>query len=94
MALTINNISIVHWFPHVEKHRCGYCKSENGSISYGEKNILTKITLTNNKFSGMWADSMTVNDYQNLIDRGWRRSGRYCYKPIMNEICCPQYTIR
>ncbi|KAK9719464.1 Arginine-tRNA-protein transferase, C terminus [Popillia japonica] len=77
MALTINNISIVHWFPHVEKHRCGYCKSENGSISYG-----------------MWADSMTVNDYQNLIDRGWRRSGRYCYKPIMNEICCPQYTIR
>lgn len=23
--------------------------------------------------SGMWAHSMTVQDYQDLIDRGWRR---------------------
>ncbi|KAM6346960.1 arginyl-tRNA--protein transferase 1 isoform 9-T9 [Alca torda] len=43
---------------------------------------------------GMWAHSMTVQDYQDLIDRGWRRSGKYVYKPIMNQTCCPQYTIR
>ncbi|XP_077206098.1 arginyl-tRNA--protein transferase 1 isoform X10 [Paroedura picta] len=43
---------------------------------------------------GMWAHSMTVQDYQDLIDRGWRRSGKYIYKPIMNQTCCPQYTIR
>ncbi|XP_066477241.1 arginyl-tRNA--protein transferase 1 isoform X3 [Tiliqua scincoides] len=43
---------------------------------------------------GMWAHSMTVQDYQDLIDRGWRRSGKYVYKPVMNETCCPQYTIR
>ncbi|KAK7108348.1 hypothetical protein V1264_016098 [Littorina saxatilis] len=43
---------------------------------------------------GMWAHSMTVQDYQDLIDRGWRRSGKYCYKPTMNMTCCPQYTIR
>uniref|UniRef100_A0A146L2A2 Arginyl-tRNA--protein transferase 1 n=2 Tax=Lygus hesperus TaxID=30085 RepID=A0A146L2A2_LYGHE len=43
---------------------------------------------------GMWAHSLTVGDYQNLIDRGWRRCGLYCYKPVMNEICCPAYTIR
>lgn len=42
----------------------------------------------------MWAETMTVQDYQNLIDRGWRRSGKYCYKPIMDQTCCPQYTIR
>ncbi|XP_053524374.1 arginyl-tRNA--protein transferase 1 isoform X8 [Artibeus jamaicensis] len=42
----------------------------------------------------MWAHSMTVQDYQDLIDRGWRRSGKYVYKPVMNETCCPQYTIR
>lgn len=42
----------------------------------------------------MWAETLTVQDYQNLIDRGWRRSGKYCYKPIMDQICCPQYTIR
>uniref|UniRef100_A0A0B7ANR0 Arginyl-tRNA--protein transferase 1 n=2 Tax=Arion vulgaris TaxID=1028688 RepID=A0A0B7ANR0_9EUPU len=43
---------------------------------------------------GMWAHQMTVKDYQDLIDRGWRRSGMYCYKPTMNLTCCPQYTIR
>nr|CAI5853600.1 unnamed protein product [Callosobruchus analis] len=42
----------------------------------------------------MWADTLTVEDYQNLIDRGWRRSGKYCYKPTMDETCCPQYTIK
>ncbi|XP_077114827.1 arginyl-tRNA--protein transferase 1 isoform X5 [Ranitomeya variabilis] len=43
---------------------------------------------------GMWAHSLTVQDYQNLIDRGWRRSGKYAYKPLMSQTCCPQYTIR
>ncbi|CAB3253309.1 unnamed protein product [Arctia plantaginis] len=43
---------------------------------------------------GMWAHTLTVSDYQDLIDRGWRRSGKYCYKPIMDVTCCPLYTIR
>ncbi|GBM99589.1 Arginyl-tRNA--protein transferase 1 [Araneus ventricosus] len=43
---------------------------------------------------GMWAHVLTPLDYQNLIDRGWRRSGKYCYKPTMNVTCCPLYTIR
>ncbi|XP_053306228.1 arginyl-tRNA--protein transferase 1 isoform X2 [Spea bombifrons] len=43
---------------------------------------------------GMWAHSLTVQDYQDLIDRGWRRSGKYVYKPLMCQTCCPQYTIR
>ncbi|XP_071668314.1 arginyl-tRNA--protein transferase 1 isoform X8 [Patagioenas fasciata] len=49
---------------------------------------------TGNLSHGMWAHSMTVQDYQDLIDRGWRRCGKYVYKPIMNQTCCPQYTIR
>ncbi|KAB0800775.1 hypothetical protein PPYR_06514 [Photinus pyralis] len=43
---------------------------------------------------GMWAERLNVEDYQNLIDRGWRRSGMYCYKPMMHLTCCPQYTIK
>ncbi|XP_058834364.1 arginyl-tRNA--protein transferase 1 isoform X2 [Topomyia yanbarensis] len=43
---------------------------------------------------GMWAHTMTVQDYQSLIDRGWRRSGCYCYKPEMSTTCCPSYTIK
>ncbi|XP_074102536.1 arginyltransferase 1 isoform X2 [Cotesia typhae] len=46
------------------------------------------------KRHGMWAHSLTVQDYQSLIDRGWRRSGCYCYKPLNDETCCPMYTIK
>lgn len=37
---------------------------------------------------------MTVQDYQDLINRGWRRSGQYCYKPDNKITCCPLYTIK
>lgn len=43
---------------------------------------------------GMWAYKLSCEDYQDLIDRGWRRSGSYCYKPIMDVTCCPSYTIK
>uniref|UniRef100_A0A8C7YF62 Arginyl-tRNA--protein transferase 1 n=1 Tax=Oryzias sinensis TaxID=183150 RepID=A0A8C7YF62_9TELE len=42
----------------------------------------------------MWSHTMTVQDYQDLIDRGWRRSGKYVYKPTLKKTCCPQYAIR
>ncbi|CAH1977893.1 unnamed protein product [Acanthoscelides obtectus] len=77
MSVDLTEKSLVQWFDETERHKCGYCKSPNGSVSIG-----------------MWADTLTVEDYQNLIDRGWRRSGKYCYKPTMDETCCPQYTIK
>ncbi|TYH51895.1 hypothetical protein ES332_D10G312500v1 [Gossypium tomentosum] len=57
---------------------CGYCKSA-GRTSISH---------------GLWAHSITVNDYQDLLDRGWRRSGCFLYKPEMERTCCPSYTIR
>lgn len=42
---------------------------------------------------GMWTHYLTVEDYQDLIDRGWRRSGKYCYKPALSQTCCPMYAI-
>ncbi|XP_057978923.1 arginyl-tRNA--protein transferase 2 isoform X2 [Malania oleifera] len=64
----------------VRKHRssCGYCKS-GGRTSISH---------------GLWAHSLTVYDYQDLLDRGWRRSGSFLYKPDMEKTCCPSYTIR
>eukprot|EP00698_Gefionella_okellyi_P011309 TRINITY_DN2977_c0_g1_i2.p1 TRINITY_DN2977_c0_g1~~TRINITY_DN2977_c0_g1_i2.p1 ORF type:complete len:398 (+),score=35.95 TRINITY_DN2977_c0_g1_i2:55-1248(+) len=43
---------------------------------------------------GVWAYSLTNQDYQDLIDRGWRRSGQYLYKPDLQVSCCASYTIR
>ncbi|TGZ81358.1 hypothetical protein EX30DRAFT_306301, partial [Ascodesmis nigricans] len=40
------------------------------------------------------AESLTTRDYQCLVDRGWRRSGKIIYKPHNSLSCCPQYTIR
>lgn len=43
---------------------------------------------------GMWAHRLTAEIYDNLINRGWRRSGEYCYKPMMQKTCCCQYAIK
>ncbi|CAM8892785.1 unnamed protein product [Rhodiola kirilowii] len=60
------------------KSTCGYCKS-------GARTSI---------LHGLWANSLTVYDYQDLLDRGWRRSGSFLYKPEMESTCCPSYTIR
>ena len=44
--------------------------------------------------NGMWGHRLAGQDYQDLIERGWRRSGKYIYKPIMSRTCCPPYVIR
>lgn len=43
---------------------------------------------------GVWAYQMTCRDYQELVDRGFQRSGKYVYRPFMQATCCPQYVIR
>ncbi|XP_017835838.1 arginyl-tRNA--protein transferase 1 isoform X3 [Drosophila busckii] len=47
-----------------------------------------------NKSHGMHAYRLDCTDYQELIDRGWRRCGNYCYKPQNDITCCPCYTIK
>ncbi|ORY05452.1 hypothetical protein K493DRAFT_275064 [Basidiobolus meristosporus CBS 931.73] len=43
---------------------------------------------------GLFAHTLTCKDYQHMINRGWRRSGTYVYKPDLRKTCCKQYTIR
>lgn len=43
---------------------------------------------------GISFKELTINEYQQLIDRGFRRSGSFIYKPDVRRSCCPQYTIR
>lgn len=80
--------AICEWFPPEtdgdvpEGHECGYCKDNEGNKTKGSKS------------NGLWVHEMSTLVYQKMIDRGWRRSGSYCYKPCMAETCCPQYTIR
>lgn len=36
MNSALRNKSIAYWYPDREKHRCGYCKNDYGSISHGK----------------------------------------------------------
>ncbi|XP_042411733.1 arginyl-tRNA--protein transferase 2-like [Zingiber officinale] len=60
------------------RNSCGYCRSTSAS----------------SVSHGLWANSLTAEDYQELLDHGWRRSGCFLYKPEMDRTCCPSYTIR
>ncbi|KII95226.1 hypothetical protein PLICRDRAFT_34070 [Plicaturopsis crispa FD-325 SS-3] len=63
---------------------CGYC-SPSGTRS---------VENTSFHSASMSTYRLSCEAYQEMIDRGWRRSGTYCYKPNMKLSCCPQYTIK
>ncbi|GAA5888743.1 hypothetical protein JCM6882_002833 [Rhodosporidiobolus microsporus] len=62
---------------------CGYCGEGKGKRS----------STKSSKSYGCWAHVLSAPTYKDLLDRGWRRSGEYLYKPDMGRTCCPQYTI-
>eukprot|EP00062_Callorhinchus_milii_P011220 gi/632956954/ref/XP_007894217.1/ PREDICTED: arginyl-tRNA--protein transferase 1-like isoform X1 [Callorhinchus milii] len=43
---------------------------------------------------GLTTHSLTVHDYQLMLNRGWVRSGKYLYKATMPVTCCPTYPMR
>lgn len=57
---------------------CGYCKRPS----------VFKESL------GLEGHFVGCDCFNQLLDRGWSRSGNYIYKPINKSSCCPQYTIR
>ncbi|CAB3410837.1 unnamed protein product [Caenorhabditis bovis] len=75
------------------KSRCGYCKNARGmriNTGGGEGDDVDDSSIQD----GALTTRIDVDDYMSLLDRGWRRSGTYLYKPKNDETCCPQYTIR
>ncbi|KAI6106238.1 arginine-tRNA-protein transferase [Pisolithus croceorrhizus] len=62
---------------------CGYCSPP------GERRAGSSF-----KKAGLVASRLSCGVYQKMIDRGWRRSGTYCYSPDSRRSCCPHYTIK
>lgn len=63
---------------------CGYCKD----TSDGRRTPNSRASYY------LSSKTLTVDVYQLLVDRGWRRSGAIFYKPDVLRHCCPHYTIR
>ena len=57
---------------------CGYCHGEYPRFCV----------------DGVWAEKISAQDFQELIDRGCQRSGQYIYQPCNWLTCCPQYILR
>ncbi|KAF8006277.1 hypothetical protein BT93_K0539 [Corymbia citriodora subsp. variegata] len=70
--------SVVDWYRRRVESSCDYCRPPNLSRFSYEFQM----------------ESLTVDDYQDLLDRGWTRCGTLLYKPDMSSTCCPSYTIR
>eukprot|EP00826_Nyctotherus_ovalis_P038748 TRINITY_DN3649_c0_g1_i6.p1 TRINITY_DN3649_c0_g1~~TRINITY_DN3649_c0_g1_i6.p1 ORF type:complete len:581 (+),score=165.95 TRINITY_DN3649_c0_g1_i6:131-1873(+) len=60
---------------------CGYCGGKKGK----SKGFRTW---------GLVSEKTRVDDYEVMIDRGWRRCGTYYYKTDLENSCCQLYTIR
>lgn len=44
--INLDEVSIVHWYDETVRHRCGYCKSEEGSVSNGMCNYFKVMLCT------------------------------------------------
>ncbi|PKY01654.1 arginine-tRNA-protein transferase [Aspergillus campestris IBT 28561] len=51
---------------------------------------------SDNGSASYYTSSVSVRPahYEELVDRGWRRSGTLYYKPNLQRSCCPHYTMR
>eukprot|EP00850_Spirogloea_muscicola_P000763 SM000003S11008 [mRNA] locus=s3:289211:293970:+ [translate_table: standard] len=82
---------------------CGYCRSSGDtSTSYGTPSA-GFVAMSSSAPPRDCADpdtfasflrSRTTPDEADLLDRGWRRCGKFLYKPNLAHTCCPPYTIR
>ena len=78
-AKTYINVSMCH-LDDFGGGECGYCHGKKG----GDGGFTWGIT----------SNKMTTDEYQKLMDRGWRRCGTYFYKQDFEKSCCQPYTIR
>lgn len=50
-------------------------------------------TKTSKSYGLLFSD-LSYSTYEDLINRGWRRSGKHLYRPHSFESCCPSISIR
>jgi len=68
-------------------------KSSSAAMSHSTNSSGSKSSLASKSYSVL-ADSVSPDLYEELIHRGWRRSGLHLYKPQNFSSCCPTLTTR
>jgi len=67
---------------------------ENSNSSSSVKSIDKIDVMKTSKSYGLLFDSLPYDTYEDLINHGWRRSGKHLYRPHNFESCCPALSIR
>lgn len=78
---------------YMEDRHCGYCKGSKQD-HWALESWLKKNKRATSVTIGMSAEQMTCQQYDILMNKGFRRSGTFLYKPDLLRNCCRLYTIR
>lgn len=78
---------------YMEDRHCGYCKGSKQD-HWALESWLKKNKPASSVTIGMSVEQMTCQQYDILMNKGFRRSGTFLYKPDLLRNCCRLYTIR
>lgn len=78
---------------YIEDRHCGYCKGEKID-HWALESWLKKNEPASSTTIGMSVELMNCSQYDQLMNKGFRRSGKFLYKPDLLRNCCRLYTIR
>ena len=81
---------------HHHDDRDNHDDDDDNNIEEEEEEEEGMIMDSNNssKCYGVLFDALTAQDYQILLNHGWRRSGKHLYLPDNWKSCCPAIPIR
>lgn len=88
-----DNILVLLAPMYMEDRHCGYCKGSKQD-HWALESWLKKKKPASSVTIGMSVEQMTCQQYDILMNKGFRRSGTFLYKPDLLRNCCRLYTIR
>lgn len=77
---------------YIESPDCGYCKLQKKDFNAIEGRKLTDEPQS--IIIGMSSERVSCRQYDELMNKGFRRSGKFLYRPDLLRSCCRLYTIR
>lgn len=77
---------------YIESPDCGYCKLQKKDFNAIEGRKFTDEPQS--IIIGMSSERVSCRQYDELMNKGFRRSGKFLYRPDLLRSCCRLYTIR